>query len=336
MQRTDDLATEAGTIAAPSFDPSGLAFAPGAVRYIKLGPGGAWAREAFATGQVPFGYRGVSHAACEAKDWDEVRRQLQAMGRSGSGIGQGLREIRDFYELPQNTLWVTVADGHLWWCFAADRVEPALADVLEGPARFRPTVGGWRRDNLAGEPLSLADLSSALTRTANFRMTLCAVEQEAYLLRRIRALDAPLHAETRALQAQMRALALQMVQELDWEDFETLVDLLFSRNGWRRTSVLGKDQRDVDLLLEHPITAERAWVQVKSKATQSELDDYLERFEQDGTFDRFFFACHSPQGCLRLPTEAPSGAGLHLWMGEPLAEMVMQTGLMDWVVQRTR
>jgi hypothetical protein len=34
-------------------------------------------------------------------------------------VSQGLRELKDFYGLPENTLWVTMADGHFWWAFAS-------------------------------------------------------------------------------------------------------------------------------------------------------------------------------------------------------------------------
>src|SRR5207244_11593485 len=65
-------------------------------------------------------------------------------------------------------------------------------------------------------------------------------------------------------------------------DFETLVDLIFARGGWQRSSALGKHQPDVDLILTQPTTDETAWVQIKSKASQAELNDYLGRFRRDG------------------------------------------------------
>lgn len=217
-------------------------FAPGAIRYIKLGTGGRWARQAIADGTVPFGYREVSHAACAAGDWDKVRGKLAAMGRTGPGITHGLREIRDFYELGDDALWGTIADGHLWWTFASSEVRPVAGDDADLPSRLREALGGWRRESLTGEPLTTAGLSSALTRTANYRMTICAVDRADYLLRRIKGIDDRLQAEAKAVQVQMQDLALRMIRDLRWEEFETLIDLIFARSGWRRTSVLGKDQ----------------------------------------------------------------------------------------------
>jgi Restriction endonuclease len=62
-----------------------------------------------------------------------------------------------------------------------------------------------------------------------------------------------------------------MVRQLDWRDFETLVDLIFARGGWQRSSAPGKHQPDVDLILTQPTTDESAWVQIKSKANQARV-----------------------------------------------------------------
>jgi hypothetical protein len=225
----------------------GETFEPAAVRYIKLGENGKWAASALEQGIIPFGYRSVDHRACLTGNWDEVRRQLLGMGRTASGVSQGLRELKDFYGLPENTLWVTMADGHFWWAFAEK--------------------AGWSKTSLTGEPLTVRSLSSALTRTASYQMTICAIKHADYLLRRIRDERDSLHAQATALKIEMREIGLLMIRRLDWRDFETLVDLIFARGGWQRSSVLGKDQADVDLILTQPTIGETAWVQIKSQTS---------------------------------------------------------------------
>ena len=123
-----------------------------------------------------------------------------------------------------------------------------------------------------------------------------------------------------------------MIAKLHFKEFETLVDLIFGRGGWRRVSILGQQLPDVDLLLEQPTTGEIAWVQVKSRSNQAELDDYLGRFRRDGSCQRFYFVCHSPKGSMVIPT-AP---GLHLWAGVALADAAISAGLFDWLIDRTR
>jgi hypothetical protein len=307
-------------------------FEPVAVRYIKLGENGKWAANALEQGTIPFGYRSVDHRACLAGKWDEVRRQLLRMGRTVKGVSQGLRELKDFYGLPENTLWVTMADGHFWWAFAEGPVvgiEPGNSDE---PARYRRTRAGWSKTSLTGEPLTVRSLSSALTRTANYQMTICGIKHADYLLRRIRDERDPLHAQATTLKVETREIGLLMIRQLDWRDFETLVDLIFARGGWQRSSVLGKNQADVDLILTQPTIGETAWVQIKSGTSQAELDDYLGRFRRDGSCDRFFFVCHSPAGALRLPAQPR----LHLWAAERLSDAAIDAGLFEWLMDRTR
>jgi hypothetical protein len=306
--------------------------APSAVRYIKLGQGGAWAADAIEQSIVPFGFSQVSHAACAAGDWDEVRRQLAAGGRTKVGVTQGVRELQEFYELPGDALWITFADRHLYWAFAW----PAVV-AFDNPApgswhRFRPCVEGWSRLGLTGEPLATSSLSSALTRVAGFRQTVCTVERQDYLLRRIRGDEEPLLAKAREVRSELERVALDMIAGLDWRDFEIMVDLLFARGGWRRQSALAAGEVDIDLLLDNPVTREVAWVQVKSAAGQAVLDDYVERFRRDGSAQHFFFVCHSPAGVLQAPAEPR----IHIWVGPELARAALSAGLFDWLVERTR
>jgi hypothetical protein len=84
---------------------------------------------------------------------------------------------------------------------------------------------------LSGEPLNARELSSALTRTASYQMTICAIKHAEYLLRRIRGESNPLHAQAIAVSDEMRDIGLRMMRQLDWRDFETLVDLIFARGA---------------------------------------------------------------------------------------------------------
>ncbi|WP_244485647.1 restriction endonuclease [Bradyrhizobium tropiciagri] len=305
------------------------AFNVGAVRYIKLGEGGKWAGEAIRAGILPFGYRAVAHTACAQGDWDRVREQLITMGRTKTGVGQGLRELQAFYSMGEDTLWVTIADGHLWWTFADAKVIAGDQDY-DAPARFRRTRGGWRCTSLGGVPLTSRSLSSALTSTANYQMTICAVRQADYLLRRIRGEDEPLRAESDQLLSDMTTTVAAMVRRLDWRDFETLIDLIFSRGGWQRISLLGGNQADVDLILRQPIIGETAWVQIKSQTSQAEFDDYLGRFEREASCDFFFFIYHSAA----RPIRGPAATKVRVWSADQIASAAIDAGLLRWLSDR--
>lgn len=72
-----------------------------------------------------------------------------------------------------------------------------------------------------------------------------------------------------------------------------------------------------------------AWVQVKSKACQAVLDDYINRFRENGGQGRLFFVCHSLGG--RMTVSDPD---IHLWTGDTLAAVATKAGLFEWLVDR--
>ncbi len=302
-----------------------------AARYIKLGPSGAWVERCLREGVIELDHNEVSHALAEAGDWEGVRQVLKGLGRGAGKVTDFTRELRDFYTLPDTALWVTVARGRLWWAFAEPQVEP-VTEAGRG-ARLRRTKGAWRSTDVNGQPLLLDRLSTRLTKVAAYRQTLCSVEAEDYLLRRINAEPEPV--VTRALEAQaaLVTVAELLIQGLHWKEFELLADLILAGSGWRRVSAVGgSEQADSDLILEQAATGERAMVQVKSSASQAVLEDYAERFRTGG-WDRWFLLCHSSAGRLTAPTGADR---FHLWQGRTLAEQAVRGGLVDWLIEKNR
>lgn len=304
---------------------------PGEIRYIKLGRGGIWAQPAFERGELHFGYHTVSHDLCLRGDWDAVVRFLIEEGRSLGKARDAAREIRAFYTLGSDCLWITFANRHLWWAFAEPEVTWLGVEEDGQGARTRKAVDGWHKVNIQGEPLRIDDLSTRLTQVAAYRQTVCSVKASDYLLRRINGIEEPVVARAREARAAMITVATDMIAGLHWAEFETLVDLIFARTGWQRISRVGGTQADTDLVLEQPSIGETAFVQVKSKAAQAVLDDYIGRFRRSGMYDRMFFVCHSPAGTLSVDATA----GVHIWAGDRLADAAVKAGLFDWLTERS-
>jgi hypothetical protein len=166
-------------------------------------------------------------------------------------------------------------------------------------------------------------------RMAAYRQSICRVKAQDYLLRRLNGVPEPVLLEARTVRAAMVAAAEAMVADLHWSDFEVLVDLIFARCGWQRTSRLGETMADVDIVMEQPTLAETASVQVKSRASQQDLCVHLSWFARSG-LPRTFFVCHSPDGSL----STGDTRGAHLWTGPQLAEMAIKAGLFDWLMER--
>ena len=86
---------------------------PTQIRYIKLGAGGTFARASLERGEIQFGYNEVPHNLCVAGDWNSVLALLQTVRRSTGKARDSMREVKDFYTLGSDCLWITLADGFL-------------------------------------------------------------------------------------------------------------------------------------------------------------------------------------------------------------------------------
>lgn len=91
--------------------------------------------------------------------------------------------------------------------------------------------------------------------------------------------------------------------------------------------------KGVDLELEDPITHDNFKVQIKSKASLAEFDRFKRDFAGKGCH-KLFFVCHSPKDSL---LKAKRGQRqVELLLPERLAEMVVDLGLTDWLMNRIR
>lgn len=300
---------------------------PDRVRFIKLGASGAWAKEAIKENVVYFGAHGIDHADCLQENWRAVREQLKDVTSGRQNQSEGLRQIKDFYS-PNETLWVTLVDGHVWWTVTGSQPELVARPDPDGPSHFLRCRLEWSDMDIEGNVLVARNISSRLTKTFSYQRTICTVEAEGYLLRLINNQRDPLQIEAEQMLEQQVDLVQRLIERLHWAEFENLVDLIFARNGWRRTTVLGRTIPDIDLVATEPVSGRIAWVQIKAKASQKTLEDYYERFLNDGTCTDFFFVCHSAKSAISL-TPSPT---THVWAGRRIAEQAIEAGLSGWLI----
>ncbi len=307
--------------------------APAAIRYIKLGPGGGWEAICLEQDRIDWGIGPNPHKMAAAEDWAAAKAAYVTAGIASSTATGFVRELKDFHTLGEDCFWITFARGYLWWAFAAPQVFASDGDPKREGEVFRKVKGRWRNDDLEGRPLRIEELSSKLTQLAGYRGTICSVAASDYLLRRINAEEEPTIAAARKARAALVDASAALIRQLHWADFELFVDLIFSRAGWRRVSAVGGRMKDIDLLVEQPLTGERASVQVKSAADQAVLNASVNAFLQSASASRFFFVCHSPHG--RLDLSHVDQARIHLWEIDRLAAAAVDHGVTDWLIERT-
>lgn len=302
-------------------------FQPTTVRYIKLGEGGEWEDRCLNHDQtVMLGYANPHHSDALNGDWEKVYDfwLKHRNGHSGAAT-RDLNQIRDFYTLPESGLWVTFHSRHLYWCCAQSEV----TELPDGE-RVRKALGGWKCESLTGEPLRIENLDGRVTKVQGFRGTICTVELEDYLIRKIRGEVQP--DVKAAIQAHdhLKVCLASLISGLWWKDFELLVDLVFSQAGWQRVSVLGKTDKDLDLDLLAPVTGRRAFVQVKSSATLATLENSIAAFRSATDFDEMYFVVHTADPALR----DRAAEGVTIIDLPKLAELVVSAGLVDWLITK--
>ena len=80
-----------------------------------------------------------------------------------------------------------------------------------------------------------------------------------------------------------------------------------------------------------PIANERYLVQIKSRASRKQFEQFQEKTGGMEAFSRYYFVAHSPASNLikALETEA-----YKLWLPVEIASLVIQYGLVDWVIEK--
>lgn len=301
--------------------------APASVRYIKLGRNGKWESECIKKGIIRFGFGSSTDERfplCIAGQWKKLEKSFIASGKDQGTATRFTNETRLFFQDNGSTLWITFVGESFYWGSVNHDPPKKHSD---GEGVWRGIAGGWQHTDLEGEQLTKDRLSGALTKLAAYRGTSCRVDVADYVVRRINALKMP--QVERALKAskEMRASVLEMMKLLTPHDFETLVDLVFSTSGWRRQGPVGKTQKTLDIDLTLPSTGERAFVQVKSRTTSSQLAEYVGKLDELGPYDRMFYVFHSGEASTkdeRVTVIDPAR----------LSELVLDSGLVNWLIRK--
>jgi len=291
--------------------------------YIKLGMAGNWEAESLKEGTLRFGYRETSSAALRG-DWQAVWDYWCWVRGDRGAATRDRNQIRVFFEADENVIFITFANGLLHWCNPCGKVE-ALTDGNHS----RKTKDGWHNTSLGGTSLTTDRLSGHLLKVRMFQGTICEVKALDYLLRKLNDELLPEVAAAEEAESALLNANTRLMQRLTWQDFELLVDLVFSASGWRRISPVGKNQKTVDFELVLPTTAERAFVQVKAQANNASLADYKARFDDMPIYGRMFFVWHTGE-----VADDGSSAAVTLIGPERLSRMVLDAGLSSWLREK--
>lgn len=302
---------------------------PKNIRYIKLGEQGRWEESCINDSTIRLGYESHLHTESISKQWDLVR-EFWLKERNGD-VGtttRDINQIRDFYELSENDIWITFHKRKLYWCQAKAEVTE-----LSDRSRIRKTIEPWSCKDKNGKELKIENLDGRLTKVQGFRGTICGVQMNDYLIRKINGEKISEVEETKSNLIKLKTNISHLIKGLWWHDFELLVELVFSKSGWQRYSVLGKTEKDLDLDLYSPITKKRAFVQIKSSTDFSAFTKYVETFKNYNQFQEMYYVYHTSIDHQKniITNEAENIFTLDC---DDIAELVITTGLIDWLIEK--
>lgn len=224
-------------------------------------------------------------------------------------------------------VWITFHTSHLWWCRVAES-----GIEQDDISKYRRVAGKWCNCDIDGNPLIISQISGRLSKTQGFRGTICDVGAVDDLRRLLNNQPSKTYQTISEAKENLEKEVGEGLRLLHWKDFETLVDLIFRNAGWRRISLVGETMKYVDMELEEPITGDLYQVQVKSDATQADFQEYAEQFSQ-GSFRKLYFVVHSSQ---EKWTDPPKYEHVELVLQEHLAKMVVELGLINWLLKKIK
>ena len=302
--------------------------APKRIRFIKLGLNGEWEQECIQNNTIRLGYKSPYHKDCLDGDWDSVRTfWLNCRNGNEGAATRDVNQIRDFYELEQTDVWITFYKRKLNWCHAENNVIE-----LEDGTRIRRVIGHWSYTDINGKPLRIDNLDGRVTQVQGYRGTICSIQLQEYLVRKINGLKIPEVENAKESLLKLKTDIEDLIKGLWWHDFELLVDLIFSKAGWQRFSVLGKTEKDIDLDVYSPTTQKRAFVQIKSTTNRSEVESIINSFNEYEEFDEMYIVFHT---CISdLSGIDLQNSKISLWGLQQLSGLVVNAGIVEWLINK--
>jgi hypothetical protein len=333
------------------------------IRYIKLGSKGQLEEKCIQEGLCYIGF-GSSNPVCfnnildattnnstkdKSDDWKKVWEFHFANDPDGSEQARRARatsatnQLQSFFEAGEDTLWITFHARKLYFSTLCPTATPQITE--ENLGCFRSVTGKWYCTDIGGNELLEDKLSGRLTQTKSFRGTSCDIKADVkdYLLRRINRQLHPYQLKVEETLPRLRDAIAEAIRSFSPEDFEILVELIFS-GTLRRISSTGKVQQFVDIVFENPLDGNQVCVQVKSQTTPSEFLAYLKKTDRK-IYDSFYYVYHSSEASVdefKIPddleddrdAEENKKTSIKVLDVRDIASMSIDVGLIKWVMDK--
>jgi hypothetical protein len=305
-------------------------------RYIKLGQGGEFAHDCINQNKIMLGFLSGEDEmfdACTTKNWEEVEKILfkmrtnQISGKKPKTVKNDLRQVKEFFDPPENRIWITFHNRFLYWGKMSNNPPVKFRTNL---TQYSMDSEGWKCNDINNKPIKMDDLAGHLTMVSQYRGTICDIKNENYLDRRIHGKKSVEYVKGKESLDSLHEAIIKMMCALDPRDFEVLVETVFVNCGWKRLGRAGETEEAIDLLLSRLSangTEEIVAVQVKSNTKQEEYQNYVEKLVG---YDKSFFVYHTGK------VHQIENCSVRLINANELAPMVVKAGVVDWLLNRVK
>ena len=310
--------------------------------YIKLGVGGAWEDDSIKSGKIRIGWKEIRLEDIQKSDWDKIKEDIQEKFKNRKkikGATQDFNALKNIYNADNNTVFITFYASKLWWCRVKDENEKERIKE-DDISKYREVNGKWSAQDVNKNVLLSNQISGKLGKLQRFPATCCDVKERVCLKHLINATHSQEYNFISEAKKELIFKIKNGIKSLHPKDFEILVDLVFRQAGWRRLSMLGEIMKSIDIELQEPITGEQYHVQVKSSASKKNFEEYAKQFNQftstDNIIKKFYFVVHSPDKSLLEYANNNNNdyKNVELIFADKLAEMVVDGGLVDWLMKK--
>lgn len=298
------------------------------VYYIKLGRNGIWEESSLKENIMRIGWKNQTLHDVNNGNWEIIQKQLITETTDKGTATRDYNALRMICESTRDDIWITFHGNYLWWCKVGE------AKIYDDTVSKYRKIEKWHYKDICGNPLVTIQIPGRIAKLQGFRGTVCTVKEIDDLVRLINCQPSTEYEAIRQSKENLYIHVEAGLRRLHWKDFETLADLLFRAAGWRRISLLGETMKYSDIELEDPINEEMYQVQVKSSASLRDFQEYSNRFVA-GKYRKLFFVVHSPDAQLAR-THQQKDSNVQLVLPKLLAEMVVDLGMLNWLLNKIR
>ena len=318
------------------------------VKFIRLGGGGDRFDECLKNSVMYFGFSTNQMLdQCNRIQLDgnytDIENKLKERGYKK--INDTMRQIKLYFEDAGDTLWITTANRTIYFGFSKGE-NAFLGKILGNNETYKAMKFGWTNLDKSGAVLNISGLNGGITKTLAYQSTICSFDDKYAKLLINRILNNP-SKEKIETESKYKALVESvetLIKHLSPKDLELLVELIISRSGLKRIGSAGKQEEIIDFEFEHPMTEDVYIVQVKAKTNRREFKQYIAHYDSyfsNNQECKFIYAFHSEN----LPNfqeeiniwrdlliNKDSSKKIILWDSSKLAQLTVDNGLSDWLI----